>query len=73
MPLFDFACEACKHRWEDMYRLGEPLPACPSCGATDATEKLLTIGSAVAFPVLVDGRTYELPRARRERKRTYNF
>lgn len=72
MPLFDFACEACKHRWEDMHRTGEPLPVCPACGAS-TTEKVLSIGTAYVFPVLEPGRTYDLPKPRKERKRTYNF
>ncbi|MBE7453260.1 MAG: zinc ribbon domain-containing protein [Kofleriaceae bacterium] len=42
MPLFDFECQACHHRWEEMFRGGE-LPACPACAATDVA-KLLTIG-----------------------------
>ncbi len=32
MPLFDFECRACKNRFEAMSRMGEALPACPTCG-----------------------------------------
>ena len=71
MPLFDFACEACGHRWEAMHRQDEPLPVCPTCGA-ERTEKLMTIGSAYAPIKLEPGRTYDLPRAVRK-KRTYSF
>ncbi len=67
MPLFDFACEACKHRWEDMHRSGEPLPACPACGAT-TTEKILSIGTAYVFPVIEPGKSYNLPTPSKTRK-----
>lgn len=72
MPLFDFACESCKHRWEDMHRTGEPLPVCPACGA-NTTEKILSIGTAYVFPVIEPGKTYELPKFRKERKKAFNF
>ncbi|MBK9030078.1 MAG: zinc ribbon domain-containing protein [Myxococcales bacterium] len=71
MPLFDFVCDTCKHAWEDMHRSGEPIPACPSCGSTQ-TEKLLTIGSAYV-PIQLKPGTYDLPRFKKERKKTYNF
>ncbi len=42
MPLFDFECQSCQHRWEAFVRGGE-LPACPACAAADVA-KLPTIG-----------------------------
>lgn len=33
MPLFDFACRACGHRFEDLVRGDEPV-TCPRCSAT---------------------------------------
>ena len=72
MPLFDFVCEACNHVWEDMHRSGEPIPVCPSCGSAQ-TEKRLTIGSAYAPIQLKPGTTYDLPKFKKERKKTYNF
>ena len=44
MPLFDFECSACQHRYEAMSRSGEPLPPCPSCGATEV-QKIPGLGT----------------------------
>jgi putative FmdB family regulatory protein len=45
MPMYDYRCEACGHRFEKMVKLDAPAPACPECGA-DASKKLV---SPVAF------------------------
>jgi len=34
MPIYDFQCPRCAHRFETLVRAGES-PACPACGATD--------------------------------------
>ena len=44
MPLFDFQCKACNHRYEAMARSGEPLPPCPECNSAEV-EKLLSFAS----------------------------
>lgn len=44
MPLFDFECKACHHRYEGMARSGEQLPPCPECTSGDV-EKLLSFKS----------------------------
>ena len=31
MPLYEFKCRACTHRFDELVRLGE-TPACPKCG-----------------------------------------
>lgn len=38
MPIFDFDCRGCAHRFEALVR-GSSVPACPACGSTDL-EKL---------------------------------
>jgi putative FmdB family regulatory protein len=63
MPLFDLACTACAHRWEDMVKSGESPPACPKCGST-ATEKILSIGAAYEPTKLPDKWTYKGPKRR---------
>jgi len=35
MPLFDFDCRACGHRFEALVRRQDPPPVCPSCGSAD--------------------------------------
>ncbi len=32
MPLFEYACEACDHRFEVLQKFSDPPPECPSCG-----------------------------------------
>ena len=44
MPLFDFECKACHHRYEAMARSGEPLPPCPECASAEV-EKMLSFSS----------------------------
>lgn len=35
MPLYEFQCEKCKHRFEKIQKFSDPDPeACPSCGAS---------------------------------------
>lgn len=42
MPLFDFRCRACGHKFEVLVRHDTPPPACPACQATDL-ERLLSV------------------------------
>lgn len=46
MPLHDFECPACKHRFEELVKVGE-TPACPSCGAANA-RRLDSFAAAVS-------------------------
>jgi putative FmdB family regulatory protein len=39
MPLFDFACRQCGHRFEALVRSGQP-PACPACQSADLEKQL---------------------------------
>lgn len=38
MPLFDFECKACQHRYEATSRYGEALPPCPKCNSDDVSK-----------------------------------
>lgn len=42
MPLFDFDCRSCGHRFEALVRQQDPAPVCPSCGSADL-ERLLSL------------------------------
>ena len=35
MPLFDFGCRSCGHRFEALVRAQDPPASCPACGAAD--------------------------------------
>ncbi len=45
MPIYEYACEACGHRFEKLMKIGAEAPPCVSCGE-DASKKLV---SAAAF------------------------
>lgn len=41
MPLYEYACEACSHRFEKIQKFSdEPIKVCPKCGGP--VEKLLS-------------------------------
>jgi putative FmdB family regulatory protein len=40
MPIFEYACRSCQHRFEAIVRAAD-VPACPSCGGGDL-EKLIS-------------------------------
>ena len=44
MPLYDYECRACQHRFEALVRTTDPPPACPTCKSQDL-EKLITAAS----------------------------
>ncbi|MDQ3935558.1 MAG: zinc ribbon domain-containing protein, partial [Actinomycetota bacterium] len=46
MPIYDFACEACGHEFEELIR-GDEAPPCPRCGAPEPRRLL----SPVAPPL----------------------
>ena len=37
MPLFDFACVMCGHRWEDLAAVAQANPNCPECTSHEVT------------------------------------
>ena len=41
MPLYEYACPACRHEWESLLdRWDAPAPTCPACGASRSKRKL---------------------------------
>jgi putative FmdB family regulatory protein len=46
MPLFEYACRACGHKFEYLTRAGQ-APACPSCTSAEL-EKQLSVFSVSA-------------------------
>jgi putative FmdB family regulatory protein len=45
MPIYEFACEPCDHRFETLVRNGDE-PACPKCGKSRGLVKLLSVPAA---------------------------
>ncbi len=41
MPIFEYACQDCSHRFETLVR-SDTVPACPQCHSTQL-EKLLSV------------------------------
>jgi putative FmdB family regulatory protein len=48
VPLYEFLCKACQHRFEKIQKFSDPMPdECPACGE-DAVEQMLS-APAVQF------------------------
>jgi putative FmdB family regulatory protein len=49
MPTYDYVCDACDHRFEEMQSFSaEPLKICPECGS-DKLRRLFGTGAAILF------------------------
>lgn len=49
MPIYEYQCKKCGHRFERMQKMSDPHPAnCPDCGAKKSVEQLLS-APAVQF------------------------
>lgn len=46
MPIYDYQCRSCGHRFDQLVKLGE-TPACPACGASDP-QRLSSFSAAVS-------------------------
>jgi putative FmdB family regulatory protein len=47
MPLYDFHCRKCAHRFEALVRTGS-VPACPACQSTDLERQISTFAVSSA-------------------------
>jgi putative FmdB family regulatory protein len=61
MPLYEYQCRSCRHRFEALVRSMD-TPSCPSCSGLDL-ERLLSV------PAGVTTKEHSLALARAERKR----
>lgn len=43
MPLYDFVCISCEHKFEDLIKINDSNPNCPECNSE--TKKLVSIFS----------------------------
>ncbi|MBI5671413.1 MAG: zinc ribbon domain-containing protein [Chloroflexi bacterium] len=42
MPLYDYRCESCGHRFEARHRFDDPAPGCPNCAAAEVKRVILS-------------------------------
>jgi putative FmdB family regulatory protein len=49
MPLFEFACRSCGHKFEYLTRGGQS-PACPSCSGEDLEKQLSVFAVSAGTP-----------------------
>jgi putative FmdB family regulatory protein len=50
MPLYEYRCESCDHRFEVLQRMGEGNErlTCPRCGAGEPSKQFSTFASAAS-------------------------
>lgn len=50
MPLFEYLCPDCSHRFETLVRAENPAPRCPSCESPHVQKQLsvFAVGSAAS-------------------------
>lgn len=46
MPIYDFQCQACKHRFEELVKV-DASARCPRCGASE-TKRVETFSAAIS-------------------------
>lgn len=44
MPIYEYACSTCGHRFEQLMRIGADAPPCPACSATDVRRLISSSG-----------------------------
>jgi putative FmdB family regulatory protein len=57
MPLYEYQCRSCTHRFEELVRASDGAPPCPSCQGTDL-EKLLSafaVSTGTPAPAMAGG------------------
>ncbi len=51
MPVYDYKCPECKHRFEFRHGFNDPVPTCPACGYETA-QKVITSAPSLARGML---------------------
>ncbi|HWO70761.1 MAG TPA: zinc ribbon domain-containing protein [Actinomycetota bacterium] len=46
MPIYEFACDGCGHRFEELLARTAADPACPSCGSASVTRLISLFATA---------------------------
>jgi len=50
MPIYEYECERCTHRFEELVAGSEEVPRCPSCGAYEAKRLFSTVSPPGRLP-----------------------
>jgi putative FmdB family regulatory protein len=69
MPIYEFQCEGCGNRFEELIGVREALPACPSCGSDRVRRRLSSVAPAGRQPRGARARADESRRRERESAR----
>jgi putative FmdB family regulatory protein len=70
MPIYEFECEQCGSRFEELMDRAAAAPACPSCGAADARRRLSPVSPPGRVPRGARVRDSESRRREREAARS---
>jgi putative FmdB family regulatory protein len=54
MPIYEYECERCRHRFERVMKIGESAPACPACGAPETRKTVVPLRTN-AWSSFLDG------------------
>jgi putative FmdB family regulatory protein len=46
VPVYEFVCMGCEHRFDRLLPMSEASPACPSCGREDTRRQLSMFAAA---------------------------
>lgn len=50
MPLYEYECRSCTHRFEQLVRSSDAPPSCPSCAGQDLEKLLSAFAVATGTP-----------------------
>lgn len=42
LPIYDYSCEACEERFDELVRSDDPSPPCPACSSVETQRMLST-------------------------------
>lgn len=44
MPIYEYECDKCGHRFEQLVRIGAEAPPCPSCASAEVHKRISASG-----------------------------
>ncbi len=69
MPIYEFECEQCGNRFDELMAAGAPPPACPECGSSRVGKRLSNVSPPGRAPKGAKVRDSESRRREREAAR----